>query len=119
MILYGERPLIPADLRPVIMEILHAGHSGVNTMLKRASQGLFWPHLRQNLITLRSSCQDCTFMAPSNPAPPPEEPVQPDFPFSHILMDFFQVDPTYLAMADRYSNWLSVFRLAKDTVPTL
>ena len=29
-------------------------------------------------------------------------------------MDFFQVDATYLAMADRYSNWLSVFKLAKD-----
>ena len=53
-------------------------------------------------------------MAPSNPAPPPEQPVQPDFPFSHICMDFFQVGHTYLAMADRYSNWLSVFRLKKD-----
>ena len=53
-------------------------------------------------------------MAPSNPAPPPEQPVQPDFPFSHICMDFFQADHTYLAMADRYSNWLSIFRLAKD-----
>lgn len=29
-------------------------------------------------------------------------------------MDFFQVDATYLAIADRYSNWLSVFKLAKD-----
>ena len=53
-------------------------------------------------------------MAPSNPAPPPEQPVHPDFPFSHICMDFFQADHTYLAMVDRYSNWLSVFQLAKD-----
>ena len=29
-------------------------------------------------------------------------------------MDFFQVEATYLAIVDRYTNWLSVFRLAKD-----
>ena len=29
-------------------------------------------------------------------------------------MDFFQVEATYLAIADRYSNWLSIFRLPKD-----
>jgi hypothetical protein len=40
--------------------------------------------------------------------------VQPSFPFSHIVADFFDLDGTYLAMADRYSNWLSVFRLKKD-----
>ena len=102
VILYGERPLIPADLRPAVMEILHAGHSGVSTMLERASQALFWPHLKQDLITLCSSCRDCNYMAPSNPAPPPEEPVQPDFPFSHICMDLFQVDHSHLAMVDRF-----------------
>ena len=53
-------------------------------------------------------------MAPSNPAPPPEKPVEPDYPFSHICMDFFQVDHSYHAMADRYSNWLSIFHFAKD-----
>ena len=114
VILCGERPLIPTDLRPEILETLHSGHAGVTTMLERASQALFWPSLKQDLITLRSNCQDCIFMAPSNPAPPPEQPVHPDFPFSHICMDFFQADHTYLAMVDRYSNWLSVFQLAKD-----
>ena len=29
-------------------------------------------------------------------------------------MDFFQVEATYLAISDRYTNWLSVFRLPKD-----
>ena len=110
----GERPIIPASLRPEVLETLHAGHSGVTTMLAKATQSLFWPTLKQDLIDLRAHCRDCTYAAPSNPAEPPQPPVQPDFPFSHICMDFFQVDATYLAMADRYSNWLSVFKLAKD-----
>ena len=53
-------------------------------------------------------------MSPSNPAPPPTAPETPDFPFSHLCIDFFQVEATYPAIADRYSNWLSIFRLPKD-----
>ena len=114
IVMCGERPVIPASLRAEVLETLHAGHSGITTMLAKAAQSLFWPSLRQDLIDLRAHCRDCTYAAPSNPAEPPQPPIQPDFPFSHICMDFFQVDATYLAMADRYSNWLSVFKLAKD-----
>ena len=114
IVMCGERPVIPASLRAEVLETLHAGHAGITTMLAKAAQSLFWPSLRQDLIDLRAHCRDCTYAAPSNPAEPPQPPIQPDFPFSHICMDFFQVDATYLAMADRYSNWLSVFKLAKD-----
>ena len=112
--LCGENPLIPPALRPETLEILHAGHSGVSTMLARAKQSLFWPSLHKEIMNLRAHCKECTYIAPSNPALPPEAPVQPDFPFSHICMDFFQVEATYLAIVDRYTNWLSVFRLPKD-----
>ena len=114
VVLCGERPLLPPSLRPQALEILHAGHSGVTTMMARATQSLFWPSLRQDVLDLRAHCKECIYSAPSNPAPPPEAPVQPDFPFSHICMDFFQVEATYLAISDRYTNWLSVFRLPKD-----
>jgi hypothetical protein len=114
VVLCGERPLVPPDLRPEVLEILHAGHSGVSTMLARAGQSLFWPNLRQDVLDVRAHCKECLYTAPSNPAQPPHAPVEPSFPFSHICIDFFQVEATYLAIADRYSNWLSIFRLAKD-----
>ena len=114
VVMCGERPVIPAPLRSEVLETLHAGHAGVTTMLAKATQAIFWPSLRQDLIDVRAHCRDCTYAAPSNPAEPPQPPVEPDFPFSHICMDFFQVDATYLAIADRYTNWLSVFKLPKD-----
>ena len=80
----------------------------------RTKATLFWPKLRQDVIDIRAHCQDCMYMSPSNPAPPPTAPADPDFPFSHLCMDFFQVEATYLATADHHTNWLSVFRLAKD-----
>ena len=47
---------------------------------------------------------------------PPHPPVSPDYPFQSIVRDFFTVaGHTYAAMADRYSNWLSVLFLKQDT----
>ena len=86
----------------------------MSRMLSRASQSVFWPNLKAAVIAHREQCSSCIHRAPSQPAPPPTAPTQPDFPFSHVVVDFFQLDTTYLAMADRYSNWLSIFQLKKD-----
>ena len=114
VIMCGERPLIPTCLRQEVLEHLHAAHQGATKMLGRAREAVFWPGLTTDVTTHRAGCDSCIKRAPSNPAGPPAEPVQPSFPFSHIVADFFEVDAQYLAMADRYSNWLSVFRLPKD-----
>ena len=66
-------------------------------------------------LEIKEQCKECIMHAPSHPAPPPSVPTQPNFPFSHVVADFFTVDAgTYLAMSDRYSNWLSIFKLKKD-----
>ena len=115
VILCGERPLIPPQLRPELAQHLHAAHQGVTKMLSRAAQSVFWPGMKADLTAHREQCKGCIMRAPSNPAPPPTEPTQPDFPFSHVVADFFTIDAgTFLAMADRYSNWLSIFKLKKD-----
>ena len=97
----ADRTVIPADLRQEALDILHAGHAGVTTMLTKATKSLFWPKLRQDVIDIRAHCKECMYMLPSNPAPPPTAPENPDFPFSHLCMDFFQVEATYFAIADR------------------
>ena len=114
VILCGERPLIPPDLRLEVVQHLHAAHQGVTKMLSRGAQSVFWPGLKRDITAHRELCKGCVVRAPSNPAQPPTEPTQPFFPFSHVVGDFFTLDATYLALADRYSNWLSIFKLKKD-----
>jgi hypothetical protein len=115
VVLYADRPLIPVPLRPQILEHLHAAHSGVTAMYGRACQAVFWPNLKQDIIDTRLGCRACTLVAPSNPAMPPSEPTQPDYPFSHCCADFFTYkNGTYLGMVDRYSGWLSLYKLPKD-----
>ena len=105
VVLCSERPLIPASLRQQVLSHLHAAHSWNSTMLSRASQSLFWPVMKQDIITTRAHSTPCTRQAPSNPNQPPEPPIQPDFPFSHCCMDFFMVEGIrYLAPVDRYTG---------------
>ena len=115
VLLHHDRPVIPVSLRQELLEHLHGGHQGVTQMYARASASVFWPNLYQDLMQLRATCQICTYIAPSNPAPPPCEPETPSYPFSSVSADFFSTDSgNYLAIVDRYTNWLSIFSLQRD-----
>ena len=56
VVVYGERPLIPASLRPQVLDILHAGHSGASTMKHRSAQSVFWPGITAEIEQKRASC---------------------------------------------------------------
>ena len=114
VILCGDRPLIPAGLRAQVLDILHAGHAGTSSMQARTTQAMFWPGMSQDIAERRAGCRECTYRAPSQPAQQPQAPTVPDHPFSHVCMDFFHLDGYYLAVCDRFSNWLSVFKFRKD-----
>ena len=116
VVLLHDRPIIPSPLRRSVMEHLHAGHQGATAMFERASSSLYWPNFRQDLINHTARCTTCSRYQPSNPALPPVIPDEPSYPFQSICADFFSISPhTYLAIVDRYSNWLSIFKLQQDT----
>ena len=115
VVVYGERPLIPASLRSQVLDILHAGHAGASTMRNRSTQSVFWPGMTREIEEKRATCRACILRAPSQAAQPPQPPVVPEYPFAYICCDFFQVNGvSYLATVDRFSNWLSVSHFKKD-----
>merc|ERR1711954_37028 len=70
--------------------------------------------MRADMINYRAMCSSCIKYAPSNPRMPPVEPEQPTYPFQSICADFLHIAPyNYLAIVDRYSNWLSIFKLPR------
>ena len=116
VILVNERPIVPKSLRARVVDHIHAGHPGLSTMCQRLSASLYWPNYRQDIIHAKLSCPTCVKIAPSNPAMPPRPPAAPEYPFQSVVCDFFVVaGHSYAALADRYSNWLSVLKLNKDT----
>ena len=116
VVLINERPVVPKPLRSRVIDHFHAGHPGLNTMCIRLSHSLYWPSYKEDLTKAKLSCPTCMAYAPSTPAMPPSPPVAPEYPFQSVVCDFFTISGlTYAALADRYSNWLSVLRLKRDT----
>ena len=53
MPLLHDRPLIPVNLRQEMMDHLHAGHAGATGMFARASNSVYWPNMRTDLVRHR------------------------------------------------------------------
>ena len=116
VVLLNDRPVVPQSLRARVIDHLHAGHPGLSTMCDRLASSLYWPDYKADLTKSKLSCTTCRISAPSNPALPPSPPTAPLYPFQSVVCDFFTLSArTYVALADRYSNWLSVLQLPKDT----
>lgn len=57
--------VIPESLRQQVATNLHSGHQGVQSMLRRARQAVYWPGLEADLTHHRSQCETCNTFAPS------------------------------------------------------
>ena len=116
VVMLQNKIVIPRNLRLQVLSHLHASHAGVNVMLKRASQSMYWPGYTQDIRNYQSRCKSCRYNAPSNPSEPPNpEPDLPLYPFHTICADFFSHEgKTYLTVVDKYSNWINVMKLQKD-----
>lgn len=116
VVLLYDKPIIPNCLRLEVLEHLHAAHGCANMMFSRAAASLYWPNYREEINKYQADCRTCRRIAPSNPAlPPSTEPDLPSYPFESVVADFFSLEGrNYLAMADRYSNWVSLFKLPAD-----
>jgi len=111
VLLYKNRVIIPQSLRSEVLSTLHSAHQGVTSMLSRAESSVFWPGITNAVKEIRDRCRHCNSMAPSQPAAPPKEPTQADYPFQCICADFFTYRGAhYLLVVDRYSNWPIVER---------
>ena len=64
------RIVILEELRPQVTERLHAGHQGLDSMLRRARQAVYWPGIEGDLQHHRQTCNTCNMNAPSQPAEP-------------------------------------------------
>jgi len=109
IILFKNRVLIPQSLRAEILECLHSAHQGIQGMKARASESVFWPGISAAIHDVRQRCKTCNTIAPSQAAEPPITADPPQFPYEQVCADYFELGGfQYLAMADRYSGWLSV-----------
>ena len=78
MVSLKERLLVPRKLRTEVLDILHAAHNGTSGMEARARELVWWPGIKEDITQRQTACRKCIEAAPSQPAPPPVKPPQPD-----------------------------------------
>ena len=106
VVMLGDKLVIPKALRQNVLHILHAAHQGVDRMKARASEVVYWPGIVGDIARHRENCHACHRMAKSNPALPPHDPPEPEFPFQYLAADYFQYGgKEYCVVVDRYSHW--------------
>ena len=107
--LYKGRVVIPATLRPMVLETLHSAHQGTTGMTLRANTSVWWPGITPQIRETRDKCRVCNECAPSQPSSPPEPLKCPDYPFQQLASDYFQLGGHhYLVIVDRFSGWPAV-----------
>ena len=110
------RLVVPEQLRGKVTENLHSGHQGLDSMLRRARQSVYWPGLEGDLAHDRNRCATFEQNSPSQPKEPMTPTQSPEYPFQHVAMDLFQVNGShYLAYIDRLTGWLEIAHLKSGT----
>lgn len=110
------RLVVPENLRQQVAAHLHAGHQGIDSMLRRARQAVYWPGIEGDLRHHRSSCKTCNVHAPSQPPEPLLLTPPPLYPFQQTVVDICQLEGhNYLVYADRLTGWLEISHLADGT----
>ena len=110
------RLVIPDNLRHQVAANLHAGHQGIDSMLRRARQTVYWPGIEGDLHHHRSSCETCNTHAPSQPPEPLLLTPPPRYPLQQTVADICQLEGHhYLVYADRLTEWLEVTHLTEGT----
>jgi hypothetical protein len=59
LVCYKDRIVIPAKLRPQVLETIHAAHQGVSGMISRVEDTVLWPGISTNIIKTRGGCLTC------------------------------------------------------------
>ena len=109
------RLVIPETLHQQVAAHLHAGHQGVDSMLRRARQAVYC-----DLHHHRSGCDKCNTHAPSQPPEPLLLTPPPDYPFQQTVVDLFQLEGhDYLVYADRLTGWLEITHLVEGTTSSV
>ena len=64
--LYGDRIIIPLNMRNKILEILHSSHMGIVKTKARANEIVYWPGMSSQIERLIASCKTSNTYRNSN-----------------------------------------------------
>ena len=104
---YGHRVVIPTELQPQVLQILHLGHFGMQRMKQLARSAVYWPRIDADIEDVARHCGSCNEHQ-RLPTKQPSHPwITPDKPWSRVHIDHainFK-GHNWLVMVDAFSKY--------------
>jgi hypothetical protein len=89
LVVRGEHQLvIPRELQPLVVQLAHEGHMGVDKTLGLLRESCWFPGMQVMVKEYVESCIPCQAAIPSTPQEPMKATELPDKPWQHVHADF-------------------------------
>ena len=116
LVLKGHPLVIPLQMRPQMLMLIHPGHLGVEKCTLKARECLFWPGITKDIKEMVSSCATCLQFAKQQQNELLQQHSLPSYPWQKLASDLFDFKGgQYLIVADYYSKFPVVRKLSTTT----
>ena len=116
LVFYKARVVVPAALRHLTLDCLHASHRGAEATKRWAHRTVFWPGIDGDIVNTVRSCEPCQVFQPNQQQEPLMNDDHPTRPFESVSADYFSAaGKSFLVITDRLSGWPVVIPCGNNT----
>ena len=120
LIFRGERVVIPDGMRKLTKECLHRSHLGVESVLRRARESLYWPNMAADIRQVVENCEACRSYARSQQKETLITHETPTLQWEKVGVDLFSWEGRdYQVIVDYTSNFWEVDRMNSTTTTSV
>lgn len=115
-VLFQDRVIIPVNMKPKILKMLHANHSGITKMKQLARRTVYWFGLNRDIEDYVKNCKICCQMTPLTKKSAYSPWIPASRPFSRLHADFFYLErKVFLVVVDSFSKWIELEHMKNTT----
>ena len=105
----GERVIVPKNLQPQMLSLIHSSHMGTEKCKRRAKEVFYWPGMNGQIENVVSNCPTCNMYQRSNMKEPLLCHEVQSRPWAKVGADLCELNgKTYLVLVDYYSGFIEV-----------
>ena len=109
IVLWGNRVIIPYDLRTQVLELLHDQHIGMVRMKLLAHSEVWWPNIDDDIENFVRKCEPCQIHQESLPKVPYSPWPKQEKNWQRLHIDFLELNSLhFLLIVDSTSKWLDL-----------
>lgn len=114
LLFFGDRVIVPSELRAEILKLIHEGHQGIVKTKLRAKSLVYWPGINDQIETVVSGCSICEKFGRANRRERMIPHPMPDRPFQKVGADIAEYGAkNFLILIDYFSKWIEIVPISR------